>query len=80
MSNVPEELYVETYPIIITGINELESTFDYQFYLGYWYEIGGDMPYCFFESKNLEEAHILLIPYDINYYFDNDSQLNYSEF
>ena len=22
-------------------------------------------------SKNLEEAHILLIPYDINYYFDN---------
>ena len=56
MSNVPEELYVDTYPVIITGINELESTFDYQFYLGYWYEIGGDMPYCFFESKNLEEG------------------------
>ena len=56
MSNVPEELYVDTYPIIITEINELESTFDYQFYLGYWYEVGGDRPYCFFESKNLEEG------------------------
>ena len=22
-------------------------------------------------SKNLEEAHVLLIPYDINHYFDN---------
>ena len=56
MKKIPNEVYVDIYPIIITSINEMESSFDYQFYLGYWRELDEISPYCFFESDDLSEG------------------------
>ena len=56
MGEIPDDIYVEIYPIIITKIDELESAYEYQFYLSYSFETEGDLPYCFFESNNLDEG------------------------
>lgn len=53
MRAIPDELYVEIYPVIITSVNELQESFDYQFYLGYSFEIEDDLDYCFFETNDL---------------------------
>mgnify|MGYP001585427621 FL=1 len=53
MGIVPDELYVEIYPVIITSIDEIQESFDYQFYLGYSFEIDDDLDYCFFETQDL---------------------------
>ena len=56
MGEIPEEIFVEIYPIIISKIDELESAYEYQFYLGYSFEIDRNLPYCFFESESLKEG------------------------
>ena len=56
MGEIPSEIFVEIYPIIISKIDELESAYEYQFYLGYSFEIDRNLPYCFFESENLKEG------------------------
>ena len=56
MGEIPEEIFVEIYPIIISKIDELESAYEYQFYLGYSFEIDRTLPYCFFESESLKEG------------------------
>ena len=48
MSVIPDEIYVEIYPVIITSVDELQEAFDYQFYIGYSFEIDEDLDYCFF--------------------------------
>ena len=53
MSAIPDELYLEIYPVIITSVDELQESFDYQFYLGYSFEIEDDLDYCFFETNDL---------------------------
>ena len=53
MSAIPDELYIEIYPVIMTSVNELQESFDYQFYLGYSFEIDDDLDYCFFETDDL---------------------------
>ena len=56
MSVIPDEIYVEIYPVIITSVDELQEAFDYQFYIGYSFEIDEDLDYCFFESQDLSEG------------------------
>ena len=53
MSVMPDELYLQIYPINITSVDELQEAFDYQFYLGYSFEIDDALDYCFFETTDL---------------------------
>ena len=60
MGEIPEEIFVEIYPIIISKIDELESAYEYQFYLGYSFEIDRTLPYCFFDRRALKKAYLIL--------------------
>ena len=42
MNSIPDDLYVEIYPVIITAVDELQESFDSQLYLGYSFEIDGE--------------------------------------
>ena len=54
MKEIPEEIYVEIHPITITSIDEMTSTFDYQFYLGYSFETEKANSYCSLKLDNLK--------------------------
>ena len=54
MEEIPEEIYVEIHPTSITSIEEMTSTFDYQFYLGYSFETEEANNYCSLKLDNLK--------------------------
>ena len=59
MSVIPDEIYVEIYPVIITSVDELQEAFDYQFYIGYSFEIDEDLDYCFLSRKILAKEYLI---------------------
>lgn len=54
MKEIPEEIYVEIHPTAITSIDEMTSTFDYQFYLGYSFETEEANSYCSLKLDDLK--------------------------